>query len=58
MIRKRLTDDTGSGAGHARQRDIDAAVRQVIRVAYLPIVEGVPASAVSAFATDRLEMRT
>ena len=30
MIRKRLADDTGSGAGHARQRDIDAAVRQVI----------------------------
>ena len=29
-----------------------------IRVAYLPIVDGVPASAVSAFATDRLEMRT
>ena len=30
MIRKRLVDDTGGGAGHARQRDIDAAVRQVI----------------------------
>ena len=30
IIRKRLTDDTGGGAGHARQRDIDAAVRQVI----------------------------
>ena len=30
MIRKRLTDDTGGGAGHARRRDIDAAVRQVI----------------------------
>ena len=30
MIRKRLTDDTGGGAGIARQRDIDAAVRQVI----------------------------
>ena len=30
MIRKRLTDDTDGGAGHARQRDIDAAVRQVI----------------------------
>ena len=30
MIRKRLADDTGSGAGHARQRDIDAAVRHVI----------------------------
>ena len=29
MIRKRLTDDTGGDAGHARQRDIDAAVRQV-----------------------------
>ena len=28
MIRKRLTDD--AGVGHARQRDIDAAVRQVI----------------------------
>ena len=30
MIRKRLADDTNGGAGHARQRDIDAAVRQVI----------------------------
>ena len=30
MIRKRLADETGSGADHARQRDIDAAVRQVI----------------------------
>jgi type I restriction enzyme R subunit len=30
MIRKRLADDAGGGAGHARQRDIDAAVRQVI----------------------------
>ena len=30
MIRKRLTDDTDGGAGNARQRDIDAAVRQVI----------------------------
>ena len=32
MIRKRLADgdDDGASAGHARQRDIDAAVRQVI----------------------------
>jgi type I restriction enzyme, R subunit len=30
MIRKRLADDAGAGAGNARQRDIDAAVRQVI----------------------------
>ncbi len=30
MIRKRLADDTGGGTGHGRQRDIDAAVRQVI----------------------------
>lgn len=30
MIRKRLVDDTDGGTGHARQRDIDAAVRQVI----------------------------
>ena len=30
MIRKRLTYDSDTGAGHARQRDIDAAVRQVI----------------------------
>ncbi|MFQ3789537.1 type I restriction endonuclease subunit R [Halomonas sp. A29] len=29
MIRKRLVDDSG-GAGHSRQSDIDAAVRQVI----------------------------
>ena len=30
MIRKRLADDDGAVAGRARQRDIDAAVRQVI----------------------------
>ena len=30
MIRKRLADDTDGGTGSARQRDIDAAVRQVI----------------------------
>jgi type I restriction enzyme R subunit len=30
IIHKRLDDDSGGGAGHARQRDIDAAVRQVI----------------------------
>lgn len=30
MIRKRLADDDGAGVGRARQRDIDAAVRQVI----------------------------
>ena len=30
MIRNRLADDAGGGADHARQRDIDAAVRQVI----------------------------
>ena len=30
MIRKRLADESSAGAGHARQRDIDAAVRQVI----------------------------
>jgi type I restriction enzyme R subunit len=30
MIRKRLADEVGAGAGHGRQRDIDAAVRQVI----------------------------
>jgi type I restriction enzyme, R subunit len=30
MIRKRLADDAEDGVGHARQRDIDAAVRQVI----------------------------
>jgi len=30
MIRKRLADDNNTGAGLARQRDIDAAVRQVI----------------------------
>ena len=30
MIRKRLADDAGSGTGQGRQRDIDAAVRQVI----------------------------
>jgi type I restriction enzyme, R subunit len=30
MIRKRLTDEATDGAGRGRQRDIDAAVRQVI----------------------------
>ena len=30
MIRKRLADETAGGAGYGRQRDIDAAVRQVI----------------------------
>ena len=30
MIRKRLADDADGGVGHGRQRDIDAAVRQVI----------------------------
>ena len=30
MIRKRLTDEADGGADQARQRDIDAAVRQVI----------------------------
>ena len=30
MIRKRLVDESGGGEGRARQRDIDAAVRQVI----------------------------
>jgi len=30
MIRKGLAEATSGGAGHARQRDIDAAVRQVI----------------------------
>ena len=30
MIRKRLADEAGAGRGHGRQRDIDAAVRQVI----------------------------
>lgn len=30
MIRKRLADDDEAGAGSARQRDIDVAVRQVI----------------------------
>ncbi len=30
MIRKRLADDASGGVGHGRQRDIDAAVRQVI----------------------------
>ena len=30
MIRKRLADDNGRASGQARQRDIDAAVRQVV----------------------------
>nr|WP_206352243.1 type I restriction enzyme endonuclease domain-containing protein [Tautonia rosea] len=30
MVRKRLTDESGIGEGRATQRDVDAAVRQVI----------------------------
>lgn len=30
MIRKRLADESGDGVGRGRQRDVDAAVRQVI----------------------------
>ena len=55
MIRKRLADDTGGGAGHARQRDIDAAVRQVIGGA-VEADEVIDLFAVAGLADARLDI--
>jgi type I restriction enzyme R subunit len=55
MIRKRLADDSGDGAGHARQRDIDAAVRQVIGGA-VDADEVVDLFAVAGLAEARLDI--
>lgn len=55
MIRKRLADDSGTGAGHARQRDIDAAVRQVIGGA-VDADEVIDLFAVAGLAEARLDI--
>ena len=55
MIRKRLADDTGGGAGHTRQRDIDAAVRQVIGGA-VDADEVIDLFAVAGLAEARLDI--
>lgn len=55
MIRKRLADDGGGGAGHGRQRDIDAAVRQVIGGA-VDADEVIDLFAVAGLAEARLDI--
>jgi len=55
MIRKRLADDTGGGAGHTRQHDIDAAVRQVIGGA-VDADEVIDLFAVAGLAEARLDI--
>lgn len=55
MIRKRLADDSGGGAGHAHQRDIDAAVRQVIGGA-VDADEVIDLFAVAGLAEARLDI--
>ncbi len=55
MIRKRLADDSGGGASHARQRDIDAAVRQVIGGA-IDADEVIDLFAVAGLAEARLDI--
>ena len=55
MIRKRLSDDASDGAGHARQRDIDAAVRQVIGGA-VDADEVIDLFAVAGLADARLDI--
>jgi type I restriction enzyme R subunit len=55
MIRKRLADDSGGGAVHARQRDIDAAVRQVIGGA-VEADEVIDLFAVAGLAEARLDI--
>ena len=55
MIRKRLADDTGGGAGHTRKRDIDAAVRQVIGGA-VDADEVIDLFAVAGLAEARLDI--
>lgn len=55
MIRKRLTDDSSDGADHARQRDIDAAVRQVVGGA-VDADEVIDLFAVAGLADARLDI--
>lgn len=55
MIRKRLTEDSGDGTDHARQRDIDAAVRQVIGSA-VDADEVIDLFAVAGLADARLDI--
>ena len=55
MIRKRLTDETDDGAGQSRQRDIDAAVRQVIGNA-VDADEVIDLFAVAGLADARLDI--
>ena len=55
MIRKRLADDSDGGAVHARQRDIDAAVRQVIGGA-VEADEVIDLFAVAGLAEARLDI--
>ena len=55
MIRKRLTDDSSDGTDHARQRDIDAAVRQVIGGA-VDADEVIDLFAVAGLADARLDI--
>lgn len=55
MIRKRLADESSAGAGHAHQRDIDAAVRQVIGGA-VDAGEVIDLFAVAGLSEARLEI--
>ena len=55
MIRKRLADDSGGGAAQARQRDIDAAVRQMIGGA-VEADEVIDLFAVAGLAEARLDI--
>lgn len=54
-IRKRLADENDRGAGHARQRDIDAAVRQVVGGA-VDADEVIDLFAVAGLAEARLDI--
>ena len=55
MIRKRLADESSAGTGHARQRDVDAAVRQVIGGA-VDAEEVIDLFAVAGLADARLDI--
>ncbi len=55
MIRKRLADDDEAGAGRAHQRDIDAAVRQVIGSA-VRAAEVIDLFAIAGFDEARLDI--
>lgn len=55
MIRKRLVDESSAGAGHAHQRDIDTAVRQVIGGA-VDAGEVIDLFAVAGLSEARLEI--